>query len=182
MLKNQKFEFNSKKPKIISLVGMMGAGKTKFGRFLSQKLKYHFYDIDVKIQQKFNQSINEIFKNHGEDFFRNEEKKIIKFIIEEIVKERKNSIVSLGGGGFNNQKIQQLLLYNSLVVWLSCPIEILIKRIGKGNDRPMLNDNIKESLEILLKKREKFYKKAHIKLNTVENSFHEMTTKIIQHE
>ena len=53
MLKNKKFEFSSKKPKIISLVGMMGSGKTKFGKFLSKKFKYHFYDIDMKIQHLF---------------------------------------------------------------------------------------------------------------------------------
>ena len=180
MFKNKKFKFSSIQPKIISLIGMMGAGKTQFGKFLSKKLDYQFYDIDMNIQQKFKHTINEIFEKYGEEFFRDEEKKIISFIFKKIIRERKNSIVSLGGGGFNNQKTQQLLLSNSFVIWLSCPIEILVKRIGDGKDRPMLNSNIKENLEKLLKTREKFYNKAHFKLDTAENSVKEMSSKIIQ--
>ena len=181
MFKNNKFEFATKQPKIISFVGMMGAGKTKFGTFLSKKLKYRFYDVDKKIQQKFNQTINDIFKNFGEDFFRDEENKITTFIVNKIIKEGQNSIISLGGGGFNNQKTQKLLLSNSLVIWLSCPVEVLVKRIGNGNERPMLDDNIKGSLEKILKKRIKFYNKAHIKLNTEENAFNKMSSKIIKY-
>ena len=180
MLNNKKIEFNTNQPKVISLIGMMGTGKTKFGKFLSKKLKYEFYDIDMKIQQKLKQNINEIFENFGEAFFRNEEKKVTTFIINEIIKEKKNSIVSLGGGGFDNKKTRQLLLSNSFVIWLSCPVEILVKRIGDGKERPMLNNNIKEKIEKLLKKRENFYNKAHFKLDTSTNSINEMSSKIIQ--
>ena len=116
MFKNNKFEFATKQPKIISFVGMMGAGKTKFGTFLSKKLKYRFYDVDKKIQQKFNQTINDIFKNFGEDFFRDEENKITTFIVNKIIKEGQNSIISLGGGGFNNQKTQNEDIFSKTIL------------------------------------------------------------------
>ena len=75
MINNKIFKNKSNKVKIISLIGMMGSGKSKFGSFLSKKLDYKFYDIDNLIEQRFNKTITEIFESHGEDIFRDEEKK-----------------------------------------------------------------------------------------------------------
>ncbi len=62
---------NLTKPnKNLVLVGMMGSGKTKLGRYLAKKLKYQFYDTDEEIEKKLNLQIFEIFENFGEKYFR----------------------------------------------------------------------------------------------------------------
>ena len=171
---------SSDKPIIISLIGMMGSGKTKFGSFLSKKLSYNFYDIDEVIEKNFKKTISEIFIKYGESYFRNEEKKAINFIVNEIINNNQNSIISLGGGGFDNLQTQNLLLSNSLVIWLDCPIKVLIKRIGDGSKRPMLKKDINQTLTDLLNKRTSNYKKAHLTLRSSEVAFKEMTKKILQ--
>ena len=180
MINNKIFKNKSNKVKIISLIGMMGSGKSKFGSFLSKKLDYKFYDIDNLIEQRFNKTITEIFESHGEDIFRDEEKKIIQSVIFAIIQNNKNSVVSLGGGGFDNLETQNLLLSNSFVVWLNCPLEVLSKRIGDGKKRPMLKNDAKKTLQSLYEKRVFYYQKAHLILDTSRTSFNEMTKKILR--
>ena len=180
MNKKIKFPSFSDKFKIITLIGMMGSGKTKFGSFLSKKLGYQFYDIDNVIEKKFQISISKIFEQYGEIHFRNEEKKTIDLVINEILSHNKNSILSLGGGGFDSLQTQKLLLSNSFIVWLNCPIDILIKRIGNGEKRPMLKNDVKGTLSNLLKKRTLSYNKAHLTLNSSELTFRKMTNEILQ--
>ena len=64
----------------ITLIGMMGTGKSKFGRLVANTLKYNFYDIDTIIEKKFKTSIKILFQKHGELFFRNIERETIKKI------------------------------------------------------------------------------------------------------
>ena len=173
------FENSTDTLKIVTLIGMMGSGKTKFGSFLSHKLRYEFYDIDSMIEKKFSKTISEIFKQKNENYFRNEEKKTIYNVVKTIKRKNINSIISLGGGGFDNVEIQKLLLLNSFVVWLDCPIHILVKRIGHTKNRPMLQTNIERSLRILLTKRMSHYKKAHLKFDTSNITFNKMTNEIL---
>ena len=165
--------------KIITLIGMMGSGKTKFGSFLSHKLRYEFYDIDSMIEKKFSKTISEIFKKKSENYFRNEEKKTIYNAVQTIKRKNINSIISLGGGGFDNLETQNLLLLNSFVIWLDCPMHTLVKRIGHTKNRPMLKTNIERSLRILLNKRISYYKKAHLKFDTSNITFNKMTDQIL---
>lgn len=77
MLKNMnisiKHEYN-----LITLIGMMGTGKTKFGNLVANKLDYNFYDSDAIIEKKFSLTIRDIFTIHGENFFREVEKEHIR--------------------------------------------------------------------------------------------------------
>ncbi len=59
---------------LITLIGMMGTGKTKFGYLVAKKLNFNFYDTDAIIEKKFNLSIKNLFTTHGESFFRKIEK------------------------------------------------------------------------------------------------------------
>ena len=178
MNKSTKISFSDTKPKIVTLVGMMGSGKTKFGKFLSKKLKFDFYDIDEVIEAKLQTPISEIFKNFGEKYFRNSEKKVINSMIKDICYNKKNSILSLGGGSFDDHSTRKLLLSQSLVIWLHCSIEILVNRVGDGRKRPMLKENIEGNLKKLLIKRKKFYEKAHIKFDTTKISYNDFLEKI----
>ena len=56
---------------------MMGSGKTSVGQLLSKYLNSTFYDLDDGIEKRFNLSIKEIFKEHGEEKFREVELSLI---------------------------------------------------------------------------------------------------------
>ncbi len=168
----------SPKPKIISFIGMMGSGKTKIGESLSKNINYSFYDIDEIIEKKYKLTITEIFENFGEKVFREEEKVIIQNKIKNIVSNCEMAVVSLGGGGFDNSDTRKLLLNTTIVIWLDCPTEILLNRLGDAKTRPMLKGNISESLNNLLKKRKKNYNEAHLKFDTSTFSSKQIIMKI----
>ena len=163
----------------ITLVGMMGTGKSKFGRLVANNLNFNFYDIDSLIEKKFKTTINLIFQKYGELFFREVEKETIKNLILKINKNNEKVVISLGGGGFDNSETRQLLLNNTFVIWLNTPLNILVQRVGDGSKRPMIKGNTRDAIEKLLKKREKFYHLCHYQFNTNKLSQNQITEKII---
>ena len=86
--------------KNLTLTGMMGVGKSTIGKNLAKKLSYNFVDIDKIIEAKEGTSINLIFKNKSESYFRKIENDIT---LAEL--KKRNSVISLGGGAFLNKSI-----------------------------------------------------------------------------
>ena len=113
--------------KKVTLIGMMGTGKSKFGRQIANILKYNFYDIDYMIEKELQITIKQIFQKHGEVFFRKIEKKTIRDLILKINKNKEKVIISLGGGGFDNKEIRDLLLSNTNVIVVTNPVPIAHK-------------------------------------------------------
>ena len=165
--------------KKITLIGMMGTGKSKFGRQIANILKYNFYDIDHMIEKEFKITIKQLFQKHGEVFFRKIEKKTIRDLILNINKNREKVIISLGGGGFDNKEIRDLLLSNTNVIWLNTPVDILVQRVGDGSKRPMLKGKTRDSILQLLKIRTKYYSLCHNKINTDKLNQNQITEKLI---
>ena len=163
----------------VTLIGMMGTGKSKFGRLVANILKFSFYDIDHLIEKKFKMTIKELFQKHGELFFRQIEKKTIKDLILKINKNNEKVIISLGGGGFDNKDTRELLLKNTNVIWLNTPINVLVERVGNGYKRPMIKGNTRDSIVQLLEKRTKFYSLCHNEVNTNGLSQNQVTEKLI---
>ena len=163
----------------VTLIGMMGTGKSKFGRLVANILKFSFYDIDHLIEKKFKMTIKELFQKHGELFFRQIEKKTIKDLILKINKNNEKVIISLGGGGFDNKDTRKLLLKNTNVIWLNTPINVLVERVGNGYKRPMIKGNTRDSIVQLLEKRTKFYSLCHNEVNTNGLSQNQVTEKLI---
>ena len=163
----------------VTLIGMMGTGKSKFGRLVANILKFSFYDIDHLIEKKFKMTIKELFQKHGELFFRQIEKKTIKDLILKINKNNEKVIISLGGGGFDNEDTRKLLLKNTNVIWLNTPINVLVERVGNGYKRPMIKGNTRDSIVQLLEKRTKFYSLCHNEVNTNGLSQNQVTEKLI---
>lgn len=148
--------------KTIVLTGMMGSGKTTIAKLLSEKLKIKYIDIDFLIEEKEEMKISEIFTKKGENYFRNLEQEIILsvFIPE-------NSVISLGGGAFENPETRKFLLNNSTVIYLKTSPETIYERIKNNTTRPLLCGNMSiEKIDQILKKREKNYKSAPIIINT----------------
>ena len=170
----------SNKIKLITLIGMMGSGKTSCGRVLADKLGISFIDIDSIIETKESLKISEIFKKFGEKYFRSIEEKVIYVKINEHLKQNVKAIISLGGGGFESKKTRKLLLNNSTVIWLNTDIKDISKRIGNAFNRPMIKGDVEKNIKILLNKRIKNYQKSHLKINTDDLSINDLCDKIIK--
>ena len=160
--------------KNLVLLGMMGSGKSTIGSLISKKLNVKFYDTDKFIEDEANMKINEIFRVKGEAFFRDLEEKIILKILQ-----TSNSIISLGGGSFINQKIRAEVLRNNLSIWLNWKNSTLINRIKNSKKRPLtLNLKSNEMIK-LIEERSKFYEKAHFKINCDKITKTEIINKIL---
>jgi len=146
--------------KNLVLTGMMGVGKSTVGKELARKLTYGFTDIDKLIEMKEGCTIDIIFKNKGENYFRSLENKIT---LNELKKE--NIVVSLGGGAFLNNSIRRAVKDLSISFWLDVKIDILINRLKKNKKRPLLyKKNLIETVKKIYLERKRTYSEADFKI------------------
>ena len=150
------FKKNTKKN--VCLIGLMGSGKTVIGKELSRILELNFIDTDYEIEKNIGKSIKNIFEEHGETFFRNIEEEIcLQFL------EKRNSILSLGGGSILNRKIRNSIKNNSYSIFINVDLNLILKRLGNSKKRPLLNiENKKEVLKNLYSERIKYYNQADL--------------------
>ena len=139
----------------ITFCGLMGSGKSIIGKNFADLINFNFIDTDSFIEEKTGKSINEIFNDSGEKYFRELEENII---IDLLSKE--NYVFSLGGGTIINKNLRSILKKNSFNIYLKVRFNILIKRLSNSKNRPLIqNNNIKKTLFQLNRKREKYYQK-----------------------
>ena len=161
--------------KNLVFLGMMGSGKSSIGSLVSKKLNLKFIDVDRKIEIDTGLKISDIFKKKGEDYFRNLEEKITLKILK-----TNNATISLGGGGFINEKIRKEILFNHTSIWLDWDIEILLKRIKDSKKRPLAFNSTDQKIRNLIKKRLKIYAKANFKINCDKLTKTEIVKKVIK--
>jgi len=151
--------------KNICLIGLMGSGKSVIGKLLAQELRLRHYDSDKLIEKKLNKSINQIFTDQGESYFRNVEEDIVLSLLV-----KKNCVISLGGGSILSELTRKVLFINSFSVYLKVDIEILYERLKKSKKRPLINNkDIKEKLIHLTQERNRYYRKANLIVNNLKN-------------
>ncbi len=139
---------------------MMGVGKSTIGKSLADKLSFKFIDIDKLIEKKEGSSINLIFKNKSESYFRRIESIIS---LQEIKKN--SSVISLGGGAFLNKSIRRAVKSYSVSFWLDVDLNELINRLNRTKKRPLLyNKNIKETVKKIYLERKKTYSEADFRI------------------
>ncbi len=150
----------------IILMGMPGCGKSYWMQALAEHWSLETIDLDLWIERNENMPIANIFKKYGEEQFRLMEHNAL------LVFQNKNApwIMAAGGGTpcfFNNLEIMKEL---ALTVYLETSLKELFSRLKNKNNRPLLeklNDaQLKSTLQQLIKKREKFYQKASLTINT----------------
>jgi shikimate kinase len=144
------------------LIGMMGSGKSTVGKLLAKKLETPFLDLDHYIEVKNNKSINDIFKEKGENYFRQLETNALSEI------KGSKIVVACGGGIILNHENRKKISSNGKVVFLKASISSLIKRLLSNKDRPLLNDkNIGNELIKIWNERKNYYNEtAEITINT----------------
>ena len=151
----------------IFLLGFMGCGKTHWGKQLSQKLQIPFFDLDEKIVEKEEKSINQIFAEEGEEYFRLLEKDVLHLLTE----SHDSFVMACGGGTpcfFNNIEYMKS---KGTTVWLGCSVDCLFGRLVKEREhRPLIRELDDQQLRsYIIKKfgdRRIFFQQAHITVNT----------------
>jgi len=161
--------------KNLTLTGMMGVGKSTIGKILAKQLNYKFVDIDKLIENKEGSTINFIFKNKSESYFRKIESDIT---LAELKKY--NSVISMGGGAFLNNSIRKSAKKLSTSFWLDVPIDALIKRLKKNNKRPLLLEkNINDEVKKIYFNRKKIYNEADYRIKCDSLRSEEIAKKIL---
>ena len=161
--------------KNIVFLGMMGSGKSSIGNLVSKKLGIPFIDIDYLIEEHAGMSISKIFKNNGQNYFRNLEEKITLKTLK-----NKKSVIALGGGGFINNKIREDILSNHFSFWLDWDESILLKRIKDSKKRPLAFKSTDKEIKAIIMKRAKIYAKAQFRINCNKLTKTEIINKIIK--
>jgi shikimate kinase len=117
----------------VVLVGMMGAGKSSVGRKLGARLGLPFVDADTKIEEAAGMSIPDIFETRGEAEFRSGEARVIARLLD-----GGPQVLATGGGAYMNADTRALIRTKAVSVWLKADFDVLMKRIKRRTDRPML--------------------------------------------
>ncbi len=122
-----------KVPRTIVLIGLMGAGKSCIGRRLATLLGLRFADADAEIERAAGCTIEEIFERHGEAAFRDGERRVIQRLLGQSVQ-----VLATGGGSFMDPKTRAAIHEQGISVWLRADLDLLLKRTGRRNYRPLL--------------------------------------------
>lgn len=152
----------------VVLVGMMGVGKTSVGKRLAAQLHLPFVDADEEIERAAQMSIPEIFEKYGEPYFRDGERRVIARLVE-----GPRCVIATGGGAFVNAETRALVLDKAIAVWIDSDIEVLLERVSRKDNRPLLKQgDPREILTRLKAERESAYAEApiHVKSGDVPHS------------
>jgi len=164
-------------PRVIFLVGFMGAGKTTIGRALSQVIGWRFEDLDDRIRARERRSIPEIFAQSGEAEFRRSELGALRELLDE-VRFGPPTIAALGGGAFVQKEIADLLeASGGLTIFLDAPVEELWRRCSAEEvGRPLLRE--KSDFEQLYQNRRPYYLRARLRIETGSRAIPEIVEQI----
>ncbi len=117
----------------IVLVGLMGCGKSSIGKRLAARLGLPFVDADEEIEKAAAKTINDIFSDHGEDQFREGERKVIARLLG-----NGPQVLATGGGAYMHADTRQKVRETAVSIWLRADLPILMRRVSKRDTRPLL--------------------------------------------
>ena len=161
--------------KNIILTGFMGTGKTAVGRRLAMLLNMELIDVDTEIEKAQQTTINEIFRQFGEPRFREIETEMIQKL-----SERKDVIISTGGGAVLKQKNMDALRKQGIIICLMASPQTILKRTSHNSNRPLLKvKDPFEKIKELLNFRKPFYEKADILIDTEDKTPLQIAEEII---
>ncbi len=148
----------------VVLVGMMGAGKTSVGKRLAAKLGLPFVDADAEIEAGAQLTVPEIFERFGEAYFRDGERKVIARLLK-----AGPQVLATGGGAFMNRTTRENIAAHGVSIWLKPDVEVLLARVRKKPNRPLLRTaNPEQTLRRLLEERSPTYALANLTIDSRE--------------
>ncbi|HKS88100.1 MAG TPA: shikimate kinase [Stellaceae bacterium] len=159
----------------IVLVGLMGAGKTKIGRRVAARLNLPFYDSDNEIEAAAGETIEEIFRNRGEGVFRDGERRVIARLLG-----LPTHVLATGGGAFMDPATRAAIARYGVSVWLRADLEVLVARVSRRNNRPLLQQQDRRAvLEELIARRYPIYAEADIIIDSGEGPIEATAGRVI---
>lgn len=145
----------------IFLIGMPGSGKSTLGKVLADKLMLDFFDLDKEIEKSEGLSVQEIFHEKGEEYFRLKEREALL----EVTAHHHSFIMATGGGAPCFHQSLDFMLANGKVLFLDVSLSTIFQRVQNSTDRPLLalqsNEAIMERLSKLREERLPVYGLAH---------------------
>ena len=154
---------------------MPGSGKSTLGENLSKALGANFHDLDHLIEAKTGQPIKELFRQNGEEWFRQTERAALESYISSFAAGQM-SLLALGGGTpcfFDNM---ELINQSGISVFLDTPLEVIRQRMMSDEEmikRPLMAgvgaEGIAEELQRKYEQRVPFYSMAHLKIKGDES-------------
>ncbi|AWN41079.1 shikimate kinase [Methylobacterium durans] len=145
-------------PRSIVLVGLMGAGKSTVGRRLAGRLGMIFKDADNEIEAAAGLSIPDIFAIYGEPSFREGEERVISRLIRE-----GPMVLATGGGAFMRESTRARIAEGGVSVWLKADLDVLMRRVRKRGNRPLLQtEDPEETMRLLMEARHPVYGGADV--------------------
>lgn len=173
---SEKSDFRGAGGKPITLVGMMGAGKSTIGRRLAARLHLPFVDSDDEIEKAAGMSVGRLFETYGEAHFRDGEKRVIERLMG-----GKAKVIATGGGAFVQDDTRALILEKGIAIWLDADLDILAERVSRRDTRPLLrNKDPKAVLSDLAEKRNPLYAQAHFRIRSDSGAHEETVERIMQ--
>lgn len=156
----------------VALIGLPGAGKTRVGRLLAERLGCRFSDSDAEVERQAGMKISAIFAREGESRFRILEREAVARLLR-----AGPQIIALGGGAVEDKSTRDALLAQALTVWLDVPHHVLLKRLARDRGRPLLQAGDRdERLRELSARRLPLYTQAHLRITAATSS--EMADKV----
>src|SRR5277367_6649567 len=160
----------------VVLVGMMGAGKTSVGKRLAARLGLPFVDADAEIEAGAQLTISEIFERFGELYFREGERKVIARLLN-----GGPLVLATGGGAFMNATTRQNIAKYGVSIWLKPSFDILLARVRKKSNRPLLKTaDPEQTLRRLLEERTPTYALADLTIESLDGSHETVVDAILR--
>ena len=159
----------------IIITGFMGTGKSVVAKELARKLKMKFIDMDRIIKEGQGMSIADIFSRYGENYFRQQENKLVKEL-----SQKENMIIATGGGTLLSSDNTRILGQRGQIICLYADSRTIYNRVKRRNNRPLLKgENVLSEIDRLLEERKKIYDNIKWKIDTTNLNIQEVTDKIM---
>lgn len=160
----------------ITLVGLMGVGKSSVGRRLANALDLPFRDADTEVETAAGRSIPDIFADLGEPAFREGERRVIARLLDE-----PPHVLATGGGAFMNEETRKLIKDKSISVWLKADLDLLARRVGRKDNRPLLAGKDPATvLKAQAAERYPIYAQADVTVETTDAAHHVSVDQVIR--
>lgn len=158
------------------LIGLMGAGKSSIGKRLAGALGVPFIDADTEIERAAGKTINEIFEEDGEDYFRDGEYRVISRLLR-----NSGQVLATGGGAFMRAETREEIAKTGISVWLKADLDLLMSRVSRRDTRPLLRrDNPAQIMAKLIEERYPIYAQADVTVISRDAPHEEIVNEIIE--
>jgi shikimate kinase len=160
----------------IVFVGLMGAGKTAIGRKVASELGLPFFDSDHEIEAASRMTVPELFELYGEPEFRALEQRVIARVLDS-----GPLVLSTGGGAFMNAQTRELIAGRGVSVWLKADIDVLMERVSKKQNRPLLKTaDPRATMQKLMDERYPVYAHADVTVVTRDERKEVIAAEVIE--